>query len=571
MMRFLLITICVTVVYSDVTRKMELDLCSEEIISQYKIVDPGKCISRGNSTRISPINIYKPYNNLENLGATACRKEINIHNCVHYLFGSNVCSFVRTEYQLVTQRECELANLRYFTSLGRLLPEGDNTMKTRNVLEPYYAWFGKEIKVENFIMSQLTITKNIVTEDFHHITLGRLTCNKKFKTCTAGRWRVNYVEPRERNCKTIPTTANATLLIHKTSRGNLFEIENENIIVSTLLKCTKKTTACLKPKSKSRFLCTLTNHILEIPEENNMEPMGTAKNEIPASLRDIQSTITSMAHGAFLNHEMLEDYLRIVKCEAARGNVIALMGSQSLNPSQVLSFLLEREVQAVFTGGVLKQLRCSKVQAVLQPQLYYKGHVSNRPLFMAYTGTEAILTSLRQGRFLTKRISSTITSTRKKTFNFNDTVLIYENNTLLDQKPMLNKITIKNLELQEKLIDIQEENFNEDLQNVAWSEEDITQQQLKNLLIISKHKFLEEGINIEELLEETHTMDYTNVKNMLEMIKYTCWKKIENILRFVGYVYTVAGTIFLITVTIQTIRELCSKGRQGGSNGGRNL
>ena len=208
---------------------------------------------------------------------------------------------------------------------------------------------------------------------------------------------------------------------------------------------------------------------------------------------------------------------------------------------------------------------------MLQPQLYYKGHVSNRPLFMAYTGTEATLTSLRQGRFLTKRISSAITSTKRKTFSFNDSVLIYENNTLLDQKPLLNKITIKNLELEERLIDIQEENFNEDLQNVAWSEEDITQQQLKNLLLITKQEYLEDGINIEELLEETHTMDYTNVKNMLQMIKNTLWKKIENILRLLGHFYTVSGTLFLLLVIVQTIREKCSQSRREGVGGRRNF
>merc|ERR1712055_1073545 len=86
--------------------------------------------------------------------------------------------------------------------------------------------------------------------------------------------------------------------------------------------------------------------------------------------------------------------------------------------------------------------------------------------------------------------------------------------------------TIKNLQLKEgNLFDIQEENLNEDLQDVAGSEEDITQQQLKNLLLLTKQQYEDEGINIEQLLRETHNIDKNLVKKMLKMIKNTFWKK----------------------------------------------
>ena len=67
--------------------------------------------------------------------------------------------------------------------------------------------------------------------------------------------------------------------------------------------------------------------------------------------------------------------------------MVALMGTQRLNPSVVLSHILEEEVQAVFSMGTLKQLSCTNVQAVLKNSLIYKnGHVSNSPLFSAYLG-----------------------------------------------------------------------------------------------------------------------------------------------------------------------------------------
>ena len=110
----------------------------------------------------------------------------------------------------------------------------------------------------------------------------------------------------------------------------------------------------------------------------------------------------------------------------------------------------------------------------------------NRPLFIAYVGTGAVLTSLRQEQYLSTRITSAITPTKRKAFAFNDSVLIYVNDTVFEKKPALRKITLKNLDLKEKLFKLDEENMSEDFEQVASSEEDITVQQLKNLITLTK-------------------------------------------------------------------------------------
>ena len=136
--------------------------------------------------------------------------------------------------------------------------------------------------------------------------------------------------------------------------------------------------------------------------------------EVPASLRYISKAISTVSNGGLLNIRLLEKHVRKATCEAARANVVALMGSQRNNPSEVLSLLLESEFQAVYTAGALRELRCSVVDAVLQPTLKYKGHVSNRPLFIAYVGTGVVLTLLRQGRYLSTRITNHIRSQQKE-------------------------------------------------------------------------------------------------------------------------------------------------------------
>ena len=561
----LLLTV-VTSALSEVTRKYTLPYCTNEIVQNFKLTDPGKCDNQGNTTKqIHPVKVYKPFNRVITLVGIACRRQTKIFNCVLFFFGSKSCTLVRTEYHLMERKECELAYERHYTSAGRLLPDGDKTMRTRNILKPSYNWpTGKLIKVANFEMAVVDITKNIVTDEFHHIAMGRLSCKRKLKTCVSMNWRVNYVDPQEKSCKTISKIENATLVIHRTSRGFLYEVKQTNLIASILTECQPDAIACLKPKDKTQFLCTLSGHIMEIPEESHVETIDTIQAEIPASLRNIQAAISTVAHGEYLNNKIMQQYLRTVTCETARANVVALMGSQKLNPSEVLSLLLEKNVQATYAAGTLRQLRCSVVQAVLQPTLNYKGHISNRPLFMAYVGTDAVLTSLRQGRFLSARISSTITLTRRKTFNFNGSVLIFENNTLVDRQPALRTITIKNLQLKEgNLFDIQEENLNEDLQDVAGSEEDITQQQLKNLLLLTKQQYEDEGINIEQLLRETHNIDKNLVKKMLKMIKNTFWKKIQKTLQIISNIYVLLLTILLITIAIQSLRELLQKRNPG--------
>ena len=164
--------------------------------------------------------------------------------------------------------------------------------------------------------------------------------------------------------------------------------------------------------------------------------------EVPASLRYISKANSTVSNGGLLNIRLLEKHVRKATCEAARANVVALMGSQRNNPSEVLSLLLESEFQAVYTAGALRELRCSMVDTVLQLTLKYKSHVSNRPLFIAYVGTGAVLASLRQGRYLSTIITSPITPMKRKVFAFNDSVLIYENNTVVEKQPALQKIDL---------------------------------------------------------------------------------------------------------------------------------
>ena len=157
---------------------------------------------------------------------------------------------------------------------------------------------------------------------------------------------------------------------------------------------------------------------------------------------------------------------------------------------------MEREVNTVYSAGILKELKCVKVEAYLQPSLKYNCRISDRPLFQAYVGLGRVMTSLRQGHLLTKHISNTVFTAKLKHFEFCDKVLLFENEILVNEQPSIHQITFKNLSLKDKLFAVNESEMGEDIESTANSEEENTREQLKNLSNLPKKTYEAQGIDI---------------------------------------------------------------------------
>ena len=278
-----------------------------------------------------------------------------------------------------------------------------------------------------------------------------------------------------------------------------------------------------------------------------------------AKYKQIYAAITTVANANLLNIQLLQRVFENALCENARASLISLMGSQKLNPSETLSFLLNEKVNAVYSSGVLKMLKCSMVEAYLQPTLKHNGRISDRPLFKVYVGLGAITASLRQGRFLTRRITNTVFTTTKKSFEFGENVLLFENETLINELPSIHRITIKNLKLNEKLLSVNEEEMATDFERIANSEEDNTRQQLKNLIYLTKKRYEASGIDIEPYLVENQEFDSSFITDLFKSVSNGIWGKTESVLDIMTKAYTIGITLILLIVMIQTIRECISK------------
>ena len=147
----------------------------------------------------------------------------------------------------------------------------DKTMSTENILKPSFRWpTSKRVKVFNFILTALTISKDISKEEFMHISLGKLQCDSIKQTCTSAGWRINFKEPTIKTCETIPSVSNATLTLHPTTQGFLFQVAEANIVASVISKCPNETTKCIKRQDGEKLICTLSGHIISIPENVNI-------------------------------------------------------------------------------------------------------------------------------------------------------------------------------------------------------------------------------------------------------------------------------------------------------------
>ena len=134
--------------------------------------------------------------------------------------------------------------------------------------------------------------------------------------------------------------------------------------------------------------------------------------------KQLYAALATVANINLLQTQLLQRAFENALCKNARTSLVRLIRCQKLNLSKSLSLLLEREVYAVYSAGLLRELKCDMVEAYLQPSLNYKGRISYRPLFQAFVGLGTVMTSLRQGRFLSKHISNTVFTEKKNTLNY---------------------------------------------------------------------------------------------------------------------------------------------------------
>ena len=164
------------------------------------------------------------------------------------------------------------------------------------------------------------------------------------------------------------------------------------------------------------------------------------------------------------------------------------------------------------------------------------------------------MTSLRQGRFLSEKIATTLRKSRRKTFAFLNDALVFENNTLMENNTLINlnikRVTIKHLSLNETLYKVNEEELHDDFV-MSSTEEDMRDEQLKNLDELTRIEYQQRGVNIDDWLHEDHSIDTDIFGNIFSMIKCILWGHTESVLLGLSQLYTLIFTVVIMLLLVQ--------------------
>ena len=228
-------------------RKFLLPLCSTEAVKTFQIDVPGRCNTEKNVTKVNDVTIYKLHSTTTEIPAIACRRESVIHFCTHYFFGSQSCIEYKKINSIVDASKCRSASETRYSAEGSLLPASDKTLVTSNRLVPRFRWpKTTRIVTSNFRLAALKVTKNIVTGNYYHPTMGGIECMGT--NCKVESWRIILLSNKTLTCQSIPSLKNKSLLIHSVSNGYIFKVHGFNVVANKLKKCDEEIIRCVTPE-----------------------------------------------------------------------------------------------------------------------------------------------------------------------------------------------------------------------------------------------------------------------------------------------------------------------------------
>ena len=197
----------------------------------------------------------------------------------------------------------------------------------------------------------------------------------------------------------------------------------------------------------------------------------------------------------------------------------------------MLSLLVGRRAQAVYSNGALYELDCQETNAVLQPSLEHKGKVARFPLFNAYLGSSTVVAQLTEEGYLTQNVAYSLHHTAKQAFILEGKFVVYENNTLTSERPALERIVIdKNLTIAAANFTYAEELTLLDLSTVSKPEEAVSNQALHNLIALSTRDFENRGMNIKQFIQKGHLLDDDALEGTLQA-KKSPWEMINSVMQ----------------------------------------
>ena len=502
-----------------VNRKYRLPLCTRKITNRFLLEEPTPCASKPKSLRTLRVNITPPLDHRVEQKAFVCRLKETAFECTEGFFGGTSCHQVAEVFSSVQTKKCLLMEQTHQAEEGTLTPSDENTLMTDNKLIPEFSWWSTNtIIVKNAILSYTSVLADITDGSISHALLKDLECSEsdQILSCENKEWRLVTSRVTVEKCRKPRTIVNTLLEIFTLEKGELYRVNDANLVFTSLLRCEESILKCL-PTGTETTRCTPTGYAITLPETYSSTSTSAESVKMPAKLRILESAIASSSLSSKLEFKLLKDQLNEMLCKNSRTTLVSLLAAQRSTPSAVLTLLLGRKTQAVYKNGALYELQCQMTNAVLQPSLEHKGKVARYPLFNSYLGSSTVVAQLTEEGYLSQNVQYSLHYTEKQAFILQGKFIVYKNNTLTSERPALEKIVIdKDLTIAASNFTYSEELTLFDLAEVS-NEEDITSNQaLHNLIALSTKDFKNRGIHIGEFIRKGHLLDEGILEDTLQ-------------------------------------------------------
>ena len=539
------------VAYGEVNRKYTLPLCSGNVRKHYIIDNPQPCATEGSDIQQIKVDVTLPIQQSIDIEAYMCRKKMEVFECTYYFWGTQSCLVKSKTYVSVTTAECISAERTFQSPLGTLVPVNENSLSTSNILIPKFTWpVTNNILVENVELSYTKVIADVLTGKISHVSLPRIKCENltTLMTCLTSSWRLISPKVDTSKCHNPKTIKNASMEIYPLEGGNLYKIQKAQIVTTRLIECDEVVTTCLSKELKM-IVCTPTGYIIHIKENVPVNAENIKTLKLPTEIRILEAAVASTALASKLQFSLIKKDIKQLLCNNNRATLVALQAAQKSTPSAVLSLLLGRKAFASYRNGVLQELECQNVTAILQPNLTLNNKISKRLLFNVHLGTSTIQAQWTTEGFLTQQLKTTIRNSTKRTFVFFDSLLYFINNTLSKAAPSLRKISLnQDVSFSATNIEFDELETIQELHDAVEHEETHNDQALRNLIDLTTEKFRREGVEIGEYIKYGHLNDHGSFAEIFQP-KGFVWSVIIEILDYVSRCWSIILSS-LITITL---------------------
>ena len=390
----------ISVVYSE--RVMICD--GEQRLSQFHVKPSPKCWPGKVPYFVKTCSgqIFSPLAQMVSIPVVSCSLVTTKWTGVAWFFGARTQKqFDPISLPLEASRCRQLSRTLNDPELGKLQNLGEGYYSTLNEVMPKYLWPGKStVVVKNVVVvfsnaSYDHIHKKMLSplDNLVHCAIGHQVC-RTMKFTFLWSWDDNMLCPASlRDGLVNKTSVKIDLHYHSNDK---FEPTLSNIDIMELgltyfsqVQCKDSTLTCFPGKKP---VCLIDGSFLLMENCNVSSGLKFFKDSLHPllsgdSLKDMTSEDGQEAATLNFSHELMGIYarhmatnLKLLECRVTSAVTSLLAIVAKSHPSEVLSFLTQRETAGIVVGDTMELLSCNNFSVTVLPSMQFRGQFLSRPL-----------------------------------------------------------------------------------------------------------------------------------------------------------------------------------------------